>query len=769
MIFRRLRSSAILSLWRTAGVIACIYTLVSFLWIYLTDHYLLGIDIDPESHTILHTWEHGVFVIVTAFFIFFLSRSAIQRALRGEFLFRKVVETIPTGIWVFDARGNIVDYNASARNILKDFGIKEHNNIRTLCTESGQWLFSENCGVTLAIQKGESSIAQEIEIEGAHGEPRSILYSTLPLEYDAKTGNGALVTIKDITERIKAGKELEHFKFLVDQASVAIFCINQEGRFIYVNKQACSSLGYSQDELYSLYLWDVDYAFPRERWDSQQELLKQDNKLFFETCHKRKDGTIFPVEVSANGYRFDHQEHHVGFVVDISLRKKYQEQLEHQTNHDLLTGLANRKLLDDRIQQSIFHAQRSNKYVAVFLLDLDRFKIINESLGHSQGDNILIAVAKRLNSCIRRCDTLSRLGGDEFAIVLGNVQHLEDVKTMAQKILGVFDQPYNIGGRELRITTSLGASLWPRDGKTSEDLIRHADAAMYQAKSKGGNGFQLCSTGMDTHARQALELEADLRQALEIGEFTLYYQPKVNALTRQIDSCEALVRWDHPKKGIISPGDFIPLAEETGLIIKLGAWVFQEACRQFKTWESEGIPLVKIGVNLSARQFIQTDFVENIQSILSELDMDPSWIDLELTESMVMQEPEKATRTLLKLKELGFSLSLDDFGTGYSSLNYLRRFPIDHLKIDRSFIIDVASDNTAASVANSVIGIAHNLGMHAVAEGVESCEQYHFLADCECDLIQGFLFSKPLPPDEFSLLLKKRTKFNPCSKHIDFQ
>nr|WP_320114883.1 EAL domain-containing protein [uncultured Desulfuromonas sp.] len=753
----------------TAWGIALTYALLSLLWIYLSDSLLLALGIDLLTLSKLQTWKGSAFVFFTALLLFFLLRHAIKRAFRGEALFHKVVETIPTGIWVVDRDGNVVDFNTAAQSLLKDFGLQAYDDIQGYAKiqawwcENGQQLLPEEWGISRALTQGETCLREKIDIACADGLRRTVLYSALPLKSNNGSITGAMALVQDITDKRKTDEVLRRFRFSIEQASEAIFWIDQHGRFSFVNDQACRSLGYSQQELEHLYLWEIDPEFPPQRWTLHWQNLKKSNKQVFETTHQRKDGTRFPVEVSANQCVFDNQEYHVAFVRDISLRKKYQQQLEHQSNHDALTGLANRVLLDDRIEQSIVHARRANRYVGIFLLDLDRFKVINDSLGHSQGDTILLKVAERLASCIRPGDTLSRLGGDEFAIVMCDVNATSDIRLMAKKILTVFDTPFSLGGRELRITTSIGTSLFPRDGEHGEDLIRHADAAMYQAKSQGGNSFQFCSTEMDTRAHRALELEADLRLALVRDEFVLHYQPKVQIASGKMNGCEALVRWIHPDKGMVSPGDFIPLAEETGLIIALGSWVLREACRQFKAWQAEGVPPIKIAVNLSARQFLQSDFVEGIQAILNEFDMDPRWLDLELTESMVMQDPDHVAETLARLKEIGFALSLDDFGTGYSSLNYLRRFPIDCLKIDRSFILDVASDTTAASVANSVIGIAHSLGIHAIAEGVETREQYAFLALCECDSIQGFLFSKPLPAAELATLLTNNTTFKPTA------
>lgn len=760
MEFRSSHRQSFFSFLQTAWGIASSYAVISFLWIYLSDNLLLVMGLDLQANSKFQTWKGTGFVLVTALLLFLLLRSAIKRSQHGEMLFCKVIETIPMGILVVDLNGKIVDCNSAASNLLKEFGIDGYTNIK------GWWgpLAAEECGLERALKNGETSFAEKIKVDCVDGRCKTVLYSSFPLTSEDGLQSGVMALIQDVTDKVEAEERLRRFKFSIEQASEAIFWLNKDGRFVFCNEQACRSLGYSQKELMQLSLWDIDSAFPPERWQSQWEGMRRQTQQVFETCHTRKDGSLFPVEVSASQCRFNNQDQHVAFVRDISLRKKYQEQLEHQSNHDDLTGLANRVLLDDRIHQSLLYAERSGKQVAVFLLDLDRFKVINDSLGHHQGDLILIAVSERLAECVYPGDTLSRLGGDEFAIVLSDVSDIADVVMMAQKILNVFDEPFKLGERELRITTSIGASVYPRDGKSSEDLIRHADAAMYQAKSQGGDLFQLCSTEMDAKAHQVLELEADLRQALVIEELILHYQPKVTIATGRISGCEALVRWRHPTKGLVSPGEFIPIAEETGLIIPLGAWVLREACRQFKVWQNEGVPAVKIAVNISARQFLQDDFVEKIQLILTEEGIDPHWLDLELTESMVMQDPDKVAQTLVQLKELGFALSLDDFGTGYSSLNYLRRFPIDSLKIDRSFIVDVAEDKTAASVANSVIGIAHSLGITAVAEGVETWEQYQFLADCSCDVIQGFLFSKPLSAREFGRILAQGKTFGLSQK-----
>jgi diguanylate cyclase (GGDEF)-like protein/PAS domain S-box-containing protein len=440
--------------------------------------------------------------------------------------------------------------------------------------------------------------------------------------------------------------------------------------------------------------------------------------------------------------------------IDITERKHYERRLEHLSTHDDLTGLANRNLLFDRLAQSLHYAHRSGRVVAVLLIDLDRFKVVNDSLGHDFGDQLLCAVARRLQQNVREADTVARMGGDEFVVLLAEVAEAEDVGLVARKILDNLGMPYLIGHREIIITASLGISLYPKDSDSGAMLIRNADIAMYRSKRDDRSNFCFYAAEMNKHIQETLEIEGELRHALERKEFCLHYQPKVDLLSGRVIGSEALVRWRHPQRGMVSPADFIPLAEETGLIVPIGAWVLREACQQARAWQEMGLPALGVAVNLSARQFRRGDLPQVVEGILSETGLDPGLLELEITESMVMGDPAGAEETMRTFKEMGVRLSLDDFGTGYSSLNYLRRFPVDSLKIDRSFINDVVTDPSGASVVASIIDIAHNLGLTAVAEGVETLEQLKFLAGCDCNMFQGYLFSKPLPAGEFADLLR---------------
>ncbi|EAT15474.1 EAL domain-containing protein [Desulfuromonas acetoxidans] len=436
-----------------------------------------------------------------------------------------------------------------------------------------------------------------------------------------------------------------------------------------------------------------------------------------------------------------------------AIQLQSEQRLEHLATHDELTGLANRTLLLDRLDHAIEEGMRQHHAVAVLLIDLDRFQVINDSLGHDQGDRLLCQIGKRLCQHVRSTDTVSRLGGDEFALVLGDLNNEESLIPLMQDLLKEISSPCHIDNHHIVVTASIGISLFPNDGNDSITLLRNADLAMYQSKRHKGD-FTFYSSDMNQHAVKILELEKDLRQALERGELLLHYQPKVSLQSGKIVGCEALIRWQHPLRGLVSPADFIPLAEETGLIVPIGTWVLEQACQQAISWQQQQLPTITMAVNLSSRQFRHGNLCDVVDTILETTTLHPDLLDLEITESMIMDDPEGAVQTMIALKERGVLLSLDDFGTGYSSLNYLRRFPVDCLKIDASFIRDVAQDSSSAAVAVSIVDIAHHLGLTTVAEGVETVEQLDFLEKCHCDILQGYLYSRPLPAEDFTSLLR---------------
>jgi diguanylate cyclase (GGDEF)-like protein len=430
-------------------------------------------------------------------------------------------------------------------------------------------------------------------------------------------------------------------------------------------------------------------------------------------------------------------------------------QLRHLATHDALTGLPNRVLLDDRLAQAIVHAERNRQHFAVLVLDLDRFKFINDSLGHHAGDELLNRVAMRLRGVVSEIDTVARIGGDEFVLMLNPSTTKPDAAAVAQRAIDALRSPVKIAGVTLHISTSVGIAFYPTDSLTADTLIANADAAMYCAKQRGRNNVQCFESGMDTPTRDRVRLESDLHGALALNQFEIYYQPKVETATDDFHSAEALIRWRHPERGIVMPEDFIPLAEECGLISGIGEWVLREVCRQCKAWQRDGLPRMRVAVNVSASQFRQGNLLDVVRRATEEAGLDPRCLELELTESAVMTNPEESAGILQELSAMGVLVSVDDFGTGYSSMSYLRRFPIDNLKIDRGFVKDLMTRADDASIVQAIISLAHSLRLKVVAEGVETVEQLASLKSMGCDQYQGFHFSPPLPATEFAALMRE--------------
>lgn len=432
-----------------------------------------------------------------------------------------------------------------------------------------------------------------------------------------------------------------------------------------------------------------------------------------------------------------------------------QVQLDHLARHDVLTDLPNRLLLNDRLAQAIALARRQGKQLALMFLDLDRFKYINDSLGHTVGDQLLQLVAKRLTACVRSSDTVCRQGGDEFVILLADIEHTADAGLSAQKILTALVVPYFVNQHELDVTVSIGISIFPNDGQDADTLIKNADTAMYHAKASGRNNFQFFEQRMSILAVERHSIEVGLRRALERCEFVLYYQPKINLHSNKIVGVEALIRWQHPERGLLLPGDFISIAEDSGLILPIGRWVLREASSQAQVWRQAGLPPVTIAVNTSALEFGAKGFVENIRRTLEETGLEPCHLELELTESVLMRDAESSNFLLHMLADLGVRVAVDDFGTGYSSLSYLKQFPIDTLKIDQSFVNDITSDPDGAAIVGAVTSMGKSLNLCVIAEGVETPEQRAFLVAQHCDEGQGYYFGRPMPPEALAALLKK--------------
>lgn len=473
----------------------------------------------------------------------------------------------------------------------------------------------------------------------------------------------------------------------------------------------------------------------------------------------RKDGSLFWNDLHIAPV-FDEEgviTHYVGIQNDVTENARYQEELEHQANYDTLTGLPNRNLLRDRIGQALAYAKRYQRKVAVAFLDLDNFKFVNDSQGHQTGDALLKQVAERLGTCVRSSDTVSRLGGDEFVLLLFDEGDMGPIVQSLERALDQVSQPYQIGESEFNLSCSIGYALYPNHGNTADVLLQRADIAMYHAKDSGRNNIQIYTPELDSRFLQRMELETDMRRGLERGEFFLCYQPQINASSGGLVGVEALVRWQHPQRGLVPPAHFIPIAEETGLIVPLGDWILRRACEDAVGWIKAGLPPTRVSVNLSARQFLKKDLIESVRRVLEQTGLPNHLLELELTESLIMHNADLFISTLRELKGLGIELAVDDFGTGYSSLSYLKRFPIDRLKIDQSFVRDLTSDPDSAAISQAVIHLGHSLNLKVIAEGVETEGQSDFLRQQNCDDFQGYFFSKPIPNEALMSFMRRQT------------
>jgi diguanylate cyclase (GGDEF)-like protein/PAS domain S-box-containing protein len=480
-----------------------------------------------------------------------------------------------------------------------------------------------------------------------------------------------------------------------------------------------------------------------------------------EIWNRRKNGEIYPEWLSISTVKNEEGQitNYVAIFSDITERKASEDHVRHLAHHDALTNLPNRMLLMERLSHALAHAHRHGQRVAVMFLDLDRFKNINDTLGHAVGDQLLKSVAARLSECVREDDTVARLGGDEFVIILEEMSGIQDAAGVAQKLIHALERPMMLERQEVFATTSIGISVYPDDGDNADTLIKHADTAMYRAKEQGRNNCQFYLADMNERALERLTMENSLRHALELNEFMLYYQPQVDLRTRSITGMEALLRWQHPDFGLVEPARFIPIAEETGLIVPIGEWVLRTACFQNKAWQDAGMPRLHVAVNLSARQFKQPNLVSVVSQVLADSGLEPRYLELEITESIAMEHAEETIARLNELKAMGVTISMDDFGTGHSSLSYLKRFPIDTLKIDRSFVQDVLLDSQDAAIAAAITTMARSLKMKVVSEGVETQEQIGFLREHDREEVQGYYFSHPLPADAFADMLRSKLPF----------
>ncbi|WP_328812263.1 putative bifunctional diguanylate cyclase/phosphodiesterase [Paradesulfitobacterium ferrireducens] len=549
---------------------------------------------------------------------------------------------------------------------------------------------------------------------------------------------------------------LLQYRLLSENTRDIFLFLDVNGKILEGNTAALQAYGYDYEELVGMNIEELLFPGANACLGKNEQPTAETR----ETIHRRKDGTPLPVEVSSHSTILNDQQLILCIARDLTERKQAEEAFSYQSHHDFLTGLPNRILFNDRLTQALAQARRRKRKrqkVAVLLLDMDRFKLINDSLGHTIGDKLLHAVSRRLKGSLREGDTIARQGGDEFIILLPEVSQEKDAVIVAQKILEVLAEPFTLDTHEVYITASIGISLYPGDGDNSESLIKHADTAMNHAKKLGRNNYQFFTASLNIAANERLTLENKLRKAIEREEFVLYYQPQICLNTGKVIGTEALLRWQQPDGNVLAPGQFIPIAEETGLIVPIGEWVLRTACTQGKAWQMQGLPPHRLAVNLSARQFHQPNLVAMVSDILGETGLDPCWLTLEITESIAMDDVKYTVEILKELKQMGIRLAIDDFGTGFSSLIYLKRFPIDTLKIDKAFVGDIGTEG--GEIVTSIILLAQNLNLKVIAEGVETREQCAFLQQHRCDEMQGYLFSRPLPAAKFELMMREGKHF----------
>jgi len=551
---------------------------------------------------------------------------------------------------------------------------------------------------------------------------------------------------------------------VIENMHEGVLITDARGKIQAVNHAFAHSSGYQPSEIlghspFFLRSGRHKPAFYKKLFGSLDETGFWNGEIY----NRKKNGDIQLEYLSISAVKdvaSDAPSHFVAVFTDITKRKRAEETIKHMAYFDALTDLPNRSLFLERLTQALIQAQRNRRILAVLFLDLDRLKIINDTLGHNMGDRLLKAVAARLTTAMRDTDTIARLGGDEFMLLLPEISNASDVDTITTKLLDTFKTPFEFDQQELYITTSIGVAVYPKDGTDAETLLKNADTAMYRAKRTGRNNCQSFAPSMKVENMEQLALGNGLRRAIDRNEFIVHYQPQIDIENGEMVGMEALIRWQHPEYGIIPPNSFIHWAEDSGLIVPIGEMVLRMACKQNQAWLAAGYPPLKVAVNLSARQLKQTNIVQTVALILKETGLPADCLELELTESVLMDLSGNSMNIPHELKAMGVGFSIDDFGTGYSSLNYLKRLPVNTLKMDQSFVRDLTSDTNDAAIASAVIGLGHGLNLAVLAEGVETMGQLDHLRSLKCDRMQGFLFSKPLPPTEFEVLLKEQRKLD---------
>ena len=714
-------------------------------------------------------------------------RAAALEALRSsERRLADIIDFLPDATFAIDTAGRVIIWNRAIERVSgvpneELLGRGNHAHNITLYGDLRPTLVDIVLDPRLAasavydyLQRDGDRLIAEISMrDQTSGATRHLWGVASPLFGADGKVTGAIETVRDITEQLQDQARLRLAAAVLASTREGVLVTDASGEHIVsVNRSFVELSGYSEAEALAssprlLQSGRHDRAFYQAMWAA----IERTGYWQGEVWNRRRNGEIFPAWLGISQVRnaAGTVTNYVGVLSDISQVKHSEAQLERLAHYDPLTALPNRLLLTSRLEHAIQRAQRQQGRLAVLFIDLDRFKHVNDSLGHPTGDALLRAVAGRLGQRIRHEDTLARLGGDEFVVVLESLGRADEAGNVAQSLIDALAEPFQLeDGRPLYLGASIGISLYPEDGEEALQLLRNADTVMSQAKAQGRNSYRYYTESLTRAANQRLALESRLRRALEREEFVLHYQPQVAMADERIVGVEALVRWQDPEEGLIPPDRFIPLAEETGLIVPLGDWVMRQACRQMRQWRDAGLPPLTLAVNLSAQQFAQPGLAEQVAALLAETRLPAGCLELELTESILMQHTAHGQASLDALRALGVALSIDDFGTGYSSLAYLKRLPIDKLKIDKSFVQGIPDDRNDAEIATTVIAMARNLRLRVLAEGVETIAQRDFLHAAGCDTYQGYLFSRPVTPDVIADLCLDRTDADPATASAPF-
>ncbi|MCV6636709.1 EAL domain-containing protein [Candidatus Albibeggiatoa sp. nov. NOAA] len=687
-----------------------------------------------------------------------LERKRIEEAQRNSLIFlQTLLNNVPSPIYYKNLQGQYVGCNLAFERLAghtadEIIGQTVHHIFPKDVAE-----YSKKMDTLLFRSRGDQNY--ETSLYYADGSRHEVVIQKTVFNNAEGDLVGLVGVIIDITERKRYEATLRLSASVFQGSNEGILITNASSKIISVNQAYENLTGYAEIESLGqnpnmLQSGKHDQFFYQNMWESLLSMGHWSGEIW----NRRKNKELFPAWLSISAVKDKHGQttHYIAIFTDITDKKLSEERLYRLSHYDALTDLANRVLFQDRIHQAMKRAVRETESIALLIIDIDHFKAINDAFGHTVGDELLCIVAQRLTSLSASIESVARLGGDEFGILLADLgldqKAVRTTSHFADQILQSLQQPFTLAGQEIFTSVSIGVSIFPQDGDTVTTLMKNADAALYNAKEQGRNNYQFFASEMNIAAHKRLTMQNSLRRAIERDEFLLHYQPQVNPYTKEIIGVEALIRWKHPEMGMVSPVEFIPLAEDTGLIIPIGDWVLFEACQQNKRWQDAGYPKISMAVNLSIRQFFHEDLIQNVKNALAESGLEPQYLELEITESLAMTSIEKALETLEALKQLGVKIAIDDFGTGHSSLNYLKQFAVDTLKIDASFITDIATPKGAALVS-IITDLAHILDMQVVAEGVQMPEQLEFLCKNKCDIVQGYLFHPPVLHTEIENLL----------------